>query len=260
MSNQPSAPNLMASRGNAKQDSTRILSYLSSDSSVVPARAKSAPSQNKIFALLTGLLVLVGATTVWFMQLPGMPATTSSLATIAATTYADAPTQTAPNTTALALSTWSEPQAALIVNEPNTDDISKKEATPQITPQLTSSVKPFAALTENTTPSVKTTNAIAIDEAAKADQKTIAIKNDTPAPRAGKVEDDTDVTLLAALIKSAESPTSAKKNVHKKTSAVAERLKSCQKLEKKEAARCSQKVCKGQAGKSSACQKFSPKK
>lgn len=257
MSNQQSAPNLMASRGNAKQDSTRILCYLSSDSSVVPARAKSAPSHNKLFALLTGLLVLAGAT-VWFMQRPGIPATTSSLATTAATTQADAPTQTAPDTTALALSTLSEPQAAQIVNEPNTDDT--KGVTPQITPQITSPVKPFAALTENTTLSVKTTNAIAVEETAKADQKTIAIKNGTPAPRAGKADDDNDVTLLAALIKSTDSPAPTKKTVHKKISAVAERLKSCQKLEKKEAARCSQQVCKGQAGKNSACQKFSPKK
>jgi hypothetical protein len=260
MSNQQSAPNLMSSSGKTKRDSTRILSNLSGDSRVVPARVKSASSRNKILASLTGLIVLVGAVTwsFWYMQ---PPATSPSLATTIATTQTDAPTQTVPDPTALALSTLSEPQAALIENVSSTDDASKNGVTPQITPSvLTTPVKPFTALTENTTQPEKTSGANSVE---KTDQNPIAkntAKNSTPAPRSQKADDDADVSLLAALIQSSKPPASAKKSIPKKTPAIAERLKLCQKLGKKEAARCSQKVCEGEAGKKSVCQKIKASK
>lgn len=229
MSNQQPIPNLMSSRRNTKRDNTRILSNLSSDSRVVPARAKSAPSRNKILVSLIVLIALAGATA-WFMtQRAGIPTPAPSV------THADTPTQTAPDITVVALPTLPEPQAALIENVPDTDDTSKKD----VTPPITTSLKPFAALTEDTP--AKTNNAKPVEKMANVDQKPIAknaAKNGTPAPSSQKAGDEADVAIISALIQSTKSPASTEKIAPKKTPAVAERLKRCQKLGKKEAARC----------------------
>jgi len=254
----------MAPQGNTKRDSTRILSNLSGDSRVVPARAKSAFSRKKILASLTVLIMLIGAT-IWSARNMQRPATSPSLSTTIATTQPDTPTQTTPDFTTLALPALSEPQAALIENVPVTkDDTSKNGVSPQIIRSgITASEKPFAALTEDATQPAKINDAKLVDKTAKADQKIIpknTAKKGTPASRPRKAEDDADVTILTALIESTEPPASAKKAVSKKIADVGERLKSCEKLGKKEAVRCSQEVCEGQAGKNSACQKFSIKK
>ena len=197
MSNPLSARNLMSSRSNAKQDNTRILSNLSGDSRVVPARAKVAPSHNKILASLTVLMLLTGVAA-WSVRNGQHLETTSS----------DAPTQNAPDLRALALPASSESKAALIENVPDTtDDIRKNGARPQIT----TSEKPFSALIEGTTQSVKT------EKTTTTDQKLIkknAEKKGTSASQPRNVEDDTDVTLLTALIQSTES--SAKRTPLKK--------------------------------------------